>query len=271
VSSLQSRILVGVPLAAATFAVAYVGGWAIVVFAALAALVAQHEYSAVTRDLRPIPLAGMIGTVAVVIAIHRGGPVWGAAAVGATLVLAFWLSAVSDVRQRSTVQLATTMLGVIWIGFGFGFLVAVRDIPAPSDWGRTLAIGVLLGVWASDIVAYAVGRLIGRRQMARRISPNKTWEGFVAGFVFGTAAVFFTVYHQPAGDQLSPLHALELALAIAIAGPVGDLFESYVKRDMDVKDTGRLLGGHGGVLDRVDALIFAGVAAYYVSLALGRG
>ena len=270
-SSLVSRILVGIPLAVATVAVAWAGGWWIAGFAALAALVAQHEYSAVTRDLRPIALAGMVGTVATVVAIHRGGPVWGMAAVAATLVLAFWLSAVADVRQRSTVQVATTMLGVVWIGFGFGFLVAVRDIPGPSGWGRTLAIGVLLGVWASDIVAYAVGRLIGRRQMARRISPNKTWEGLVAGFVFGAAAVFFTVYHQPAGDQLSPLHALELALAVAIAAPVGDLFESYVKRDMDVKDTGRLLGGHGGVLDRVDALIFAGVAAYYVSLALGRG
>jgi len=271
VKGLRSRILVGVPLAAATAAAAWVGGWVMVVLAVVAALVAQHEYSTVTHDLRPLALAGMVGSAATVITIHRGGPVWGVAAVGGTLVFAFWLSAVSDVRQRSTVQLATTMLGVIWIGFGFGYLVAVRDIAAPGGWGRTLAIAVLLGVWTSDIAAFAVGRLFGRRRMARRISPNKTWEGLAAGTLLGAAAVFFTVYHQPSGAQLSPLHSLVLAVTVAVVAPVGDLFESYLKRDMDVKDTGRLLGGHGGVLDRVDALIFAGVAAYYVSLALGRG
>ena len=268
---LRSRILVGVPLAAVTVAVAWVGGWVMVAAAVVAGLVAQHEYSTVTRELRPLALAGMLGTAATVVAIHRGGIAWGVAAVLVTLVLAFWLSAVSDVRQRSTVQLATTMLGVVWIGFGFGLLVAVRDVSAPSGWGRTLVIALLLGVWASDVGAFVVGRLFGHRRMARRISPNKTWEGLVAGFLLAAAAVFFTVYHQPARDQFSPLHSLILAVAVAAVAPVGDLFESYVKRDMNVKDTGRLLGGHGGVLDRVDALIFAGVAAYYVSLALGRG
>ena len=90
------------------------------------------------------------------------------------------------------------------------------------------------------------------------------------GFVLGAVAVFFTLYNQPDGDPISPLNALEFAVAIAAASPVGDLFESYLKRDMGVKDTGRLLGGHGGVLDRIDALLFAGAAAFFVALALHR-
>jgi phosphatidate cytidylyltransferase len=83
-------------------------------------------------------------------------------------------------------------------------------------------------------------------------------------------AVFLTLYNQPSQDPISPLNALEFAVAIAAASPVGDLFESYLKRDMGVKDTGRLLGGHGGVLDRIDGLLFAGAAAFFVALALHR-
>ncbi len=116
---------------------------------------------------------------------------------------------------------------------------------------------MLLGVWGSDIAAYAVGRLFGRRQLAAQISPAKTVEGFLAGLVAGDAIVFFTLYHEPHGDPLSPLHALELGVAVAVAAPIGDLFESYLKRDMGVKDTGSLLGAHGGMLDRVDALLLA--------------
>jgi phosphatidate cytidylyltransferase len=95
-------------------------------------------------------------------------------------------------------------------------------------------------------------------------------EGFVAGLVFGFAAVFFTIYHEPAGVPLAPLHAIELALVVTVTAPLGDLFESYLKRDMGVKDTGTVLGGHGGVLDRIDALLLAGSAAYFMALAIGR-
>jgi phosphatidate cytidylyltransferase len=112
--------------------------------------------------------------------------------------------------------------------------------------------------------------MFGKRKLAAAISPNKTVEGLVIGFVLGAAAVFFTLYNQPSRDPISPLNALEFAVAIAAASPVGDLFESYLKRDMGVKDTGRLLGGHGGVLDRIDGLLFAGAAAFFVALALHR-
>jgi phosphatidate cytidylyltransferase len=158
----------------------------------------------------------------------------------------------------------------VWIGLGFVFLVAVRDLPGEHGLGRELLLAVLIGVWASDIAAFTIGRLFGRRLLAAEISPAKTVEGFVAGLVVGTAAVFFTLYREPHGEPLSTLHALEFGVAIALAAPIGDLLESYVKRDMGVKDAGRLLGGHGGMLDRVDALLLAAPAAYFLALAIGR-
>jgi phosphatidate cytidylyltransferase len=270
VNALVSRVLIAVPLLIVAVYAVYVGGWVMTAVAVVTAVIAVHELYVMTREFRPLIPAGMVGVILIPIAIHRGGLEWATAPLFLVLLLAFWLSAVGDVRQRAVVQLAVTLLGVVWIGLGLGLLVAIRDIPGPGQWGRVLLLAVFLGVWLSDTAAYLFGRMFGRRRLAGQISPNKTVEGLVAGLVCGFLAVFFTVYKQPSGMPLSPIHAIEFALAITFAGPIGDLFESYLKRDMGVKDTGRILGGHGGVLDRIDALLFAGAAAYFVALAIGR-
>ncbi|HEY2788950.1 MAG TPA: phosphatidate cytidylyltransferase [Gaiellales bacterium] len=269
-SQLVSRVVLAVPLAALVVYATLRGGWIVAIPAAVAAVIASHEFSSLTRNLRPLTPVGLAGAAGVVVAVHEGGIAWATAPLALTLVGAFWLSAVAEVRQSAAVQLAVTTFGVVWIGLGFGFLVAIRDIPAPSGWGRELLLAVLLGVWGSDIAAYGAGRLLGRRKLAEQISPAKTVEGLVAGVIAGTAIVFFTLYHQPHSHPLSPLHALELGLAVAVAAPAGDLFESYLKRDAGVKDTGSLLGAHGGMLDRVDALLWAAPATYFVALAIGR-
>jgi phosphatidate cytidylyltransferase len=270
VSQLASRVVLAVPLAALVVYATLRGGWWVAAPATIAAMIAAHEFSAMTRNLRPLTPVGIAGAAGVVIAVHEGGIAWFAAPLGLTLVAAFWLSAVAEVRQSAAVQLAVTTFGVVWIGLGLGFAVALRDIPAPDGWGKELLLAVLLGVWGSDIAAYGVGRLFGRRKLAEQISPAKTVEGLVAGLVAGTAIVFFTLYHQPHSDPLSPVHALEIGIAVAVAAPAGDLFESYLKRDAGIKDTGNLLGAHGGMLDRVDALLWAAPAAFFVALAVGR-
>jgi phosphatidate cytidylyltransferase len=269
-SSLASRVLVGVPLAAVAILAVVAGGWPMLLLALVFGLVGVHEYSTMTHELRPLTIAGFAGVLGILVAIHQGGVVWSLLPLMGTLVLSFWLAVVSDVRQTAIVRIGVTLLGVAWIGLGLGLLVAIREIPGPGAWGETLLIAVLVGVWLSDIFAYAGGKLFGRRKLAGDISPNKTVEGFLFGLLFGAAGAFFALYGQPGEDPISALNALELAVAIAVASPIGDLFESYLKRDMGVKDTGRLLGGHGGVLDRMDALLFAGAAAYFVALALGR-
>ena len=127
---------------------------------------------------------------------------------------------------------------------------------------------MLLTVFAADTFAYFGGRLIGRHRMAPTLSPGKTWEGFAVGSVAGTFVSFVALYSDR-DHYLNIWEAIVLGLAVVLAAAAGDLFESMLKRDMEVKDTGRLLGAHGGVLDRVDALLFASAAAFYLVLGFG--
>ncbi len=125
---------------------------------------------------------------------------------------------------------------------------------------------MLLAIWAGDIGAFFAGRLIGRHRLAPTLSPGKTWEGFLFGAAATIFVAFVALYKQ---DYLSIGESILLGAVIAVAAPLGDLFESALKRDMQIKDTGRLLAAHGGVLDRIDSLLFATVAAYYLLRAFG--
>src|SRR6478735_8983424 len=127
-----------------------------------------------------------------------------------------------------------------------------------------IVIVVLGATFLTDTAAYAGGRLFGRHPLAPRISPNKTIEGLAFGFVGGTAGFWFAGLYQ---DWLPGIDALIMGMCIAIVAPMGDLFESMLKRDLDVKDTGNVFGPHGGLLDRLDALLFTIVVGYYLAVA----
>jgi phosphatidate cytidylyltransferase len=178
-----------------------------------------------------------------------------------TLVLAFLLYGIAETRQTATVTMGSTVLGVAWIALALGHVLLLRDLP---EHGRLAVFTVLLAVFADDTAAYLVGRLLGRHKLAPALSPGKTWEGFVAGTAAAIAVAFFALYEQ---GFLTIPESIALGFAIALAGAAGDLFESALKRDLKVKDSGQLLGGHGGMLDRIDSLLFAAVAAFYVVIA----
>jgi phosphatidate cytidylyltransferase len=258
VSQLVSRVavaIVGLPL---VLGVVYLGGWWLFALAAVAAVLALHEYALMIRSLRPVVLAAYAGALLSLLGARLGGLEWTVAGFLSTMVLAFVLHWLAETRQSATVAIASTVLGAGWIGLCLGHLLLLREIP---DHGELATFTVLLAVWAGDIGAFFAGRLIGRHRLAPTLSPGKTWEGFL----FGTAATIFVtfvaLYKQ---DYLSIPESLVLGGVIALAAPLGDLFESALKRDMQVKDSGRLLAAHGGVLDRIDSLLFAVVAAYYM-------
>jgi phosphatidate cytidylyltransferase len=258
-SAFWSRILIsaaGIPL---VLWLVYLGGWPMFGLAAVGALIALHELYWMTRTLRPVVLAGYLGALAALLGATLGGADWALAGLTSTLLFAFVIKG-----GVSTVSVSVTLLGVAWIGLGLAHALLLRDI---DEHGVLAVYTVLLAVWAGDAAAYFIGLLFGRHKLAPTVSPGKTWEGLIAGTVATIGVTFIAVYEQ---SFLSIAESLALGAVIAIVAPLGDLFESALKRDADVKDSGRLLAGHGGVLDRIDALLFAWVAAYYFVVAFGQ-
>ena len=265
-SSIWSRILISVAGIPVVLWLVYLGGWWLFALVLAAALVGLHELYWMTRTLRPVVLAGYLGALAAVLGAQIGGPEWALAGFMSTFALAFIFKGVAGTRQSTAVSVSLTVLGVGWIGLGLAHALLLRDIP---EHGILAAFAVLLAVWAGDSAAYLIGMLFGRHKLAPSVSPGKTWEGLIAGTVATIGAIFFAFYQEKA-DFLSIPEMLTLGVVIAVVAPLGDLFESALKRDMEVKDSGRLLAGHGGVLDRMDALLFSWVAAYYVIAAFGQ-
>jgi phosphatidate cytidylyltransferase len=254
-SGLFSRVVVAAVLLPLVLVVLWAGGWWLVALAAAAAMVALHEFYGMTRTLRPVLLAGYAGTLAALFGA-AWGPEWALAGFLSTFAAAFFV-------RPTTVSVAATVLGAAWIGLGLAHMILIRGIP---EHGTLAAFTVLLTVFAADTAAYLAGRLVGRHKLAPRTSPGKTWEGLVAGTIAAVLVPFFALYEE---GFLDVAESLVLGGAIAVAAPIGDLFESALKRDAGVKDTGSLLLGHGGVLDRIDAVLFAAVASYYVLVAFG--
>jgi phosphatidate cytidylyltransferase len=240
----------------------WLGGWWLWALGAVAGLIALHEFYGMARTLRPLVPAGYAGLLLLLLGAQIGGTVWMLGGFLTTHALAFLLKGISETRQSLTVSVATTVAGAAWVGFGIAYVLLLRGLP---DHGRLAVFTVLLAVFAADTLAYAVGRVVGRHKMAPVLSPGKTWEGLAASTIAAALVPFFALYHQ---DFLTVGESLLLGAAIALAAPIGDLFESALKRDFGVKDSGRLLAGHGGMLDRLDAHLFAAVAAYYTILAL---
>jgi len=125
---------------------------------------------------------------------------------------------------------------------------------------------VLFVTWVSDTTAFLVGRRLGRHKLAPAISPGKTWEGTIGGICAGIAVS--TLFFTPTSFQLplSPGQTILLGALTSILGQLGDLFESLFKRNLGVKDSGKLMPGHGGILDRIDSLILAGIVVYYYAI-----
>lgn len=260
-SNAVSRIVVAVALLPVVLGAVYLGGWWVFAIVTCAAAIGLHEFWQLARPLAPLALAGYIGAALALVGAESSGLRWMIGGVLSTFVLAFVLKAISSTRQAATIAISATLLGAVWVGLGLGFVILLRELPAH---GRLAVVTVLVGVWAGDTLAYAGGRVLGRHKMAPHTSPGKTWEGFV----FGTAATIFVTFVALYKQQfLTISQSIVLGVVVALAAPLGDLFESLLKRDMELKDTGTLLGGHGGMLDRLDALLFAAPAAYFTILA----
>jgi phosphatidate cytidylyltransferase len=264
-SSVVNRILIGVAGLPIVLGALWVGGWWLFALLAVAGAIAVHEFVTMARPLAPLAPAAYCGTLLAVLGAKLGGPVWMLGGFMTSLLVAFALNAFAKTRPPATASIGATVLAAAWIGLGLGSIMLLRRV---QDHPQLLAFTVVLVVFGADTFAYFGGRLFGRHKLAPTLSPGKTWEGFVVGSLVGVFIAFVCLY-QDRDTYLVIWQALVLGVAVVLTAVAGDLFESMLKRDMQVKDTGRLLGGHGGILDRIDALLFAAPAAFFIVLAYG--
>jgi phosphatidate cytidylyltransferase len=270
---LAQRIAFGVVAAPLTIGIIVIGGAPLVVLLALTGAVGAWELFRIARagGARPIeavgiPLAALIPIV--LAAEPRGvftiGPGFAAVVLMVVLALAIWLRR-DDGHALSAV--ATTVFGASYTGGLLSFAFAIRYYRYVGDdrGGVALLLLPLLLTWANDIGAYAVGRAFGRRKLMPAVSPGKTVAGAIGGMVVTVGACWLYARYvlRPWADLgLSPADILIFGVVVSVAAQVGDLAESLLKREAGVKNSSRLFPGHGGVLDRVDSLLFVLPVAY---------
>lgn len=286
-SNLSLRLMVagvGIPLG---FALVWAGGWVLAGVIAVLAVGAAHEVlgMARARGVEPFAWIALPGTLLLVLGAAWFGSygAWAGPALGLALTAA-GLSLILAIFRRGAdgnplAVVGTTLLAMVYVALPFSFAVFLRDYPglasgAPGWTGTFLLVFPLLVSWVGDSMAYFGGRAWGRRKLIPSVSPAKTVEGALAGLVgaMAAAAAFTALALEPMGGGLllSIGAATLLGLMVGAVAQVGDLAESLLKREAGIKDSGRILPGHGGIMDRFDAILFT-LPLTYAALPLFLG
>lgn len=235
------------------------GGWAIVVLVLIINLLAQYEFYKLTelKKMLPIKILGLVGTVIFTISFYK----YGTEKFWLITIIFFYLTLLFELfrnKASATFNISATSLGFFYPAFFFSFIILIRELPKSLNLdyaaGARWIIFMFAAIWICDTAAYFIGSAIGKHKLFHRVSPNKTVEGAIAGFIFAivTAYIAHTVYIK----LLSLADCLVIGAIVGIMSQIGDLVESLFKRDTGIKDTSGILPGHGGFLDRFDAPLF---------------
>lgn len=230
----------------------------------LIAVIGSYEYYLLLKNsgLRPSLILSLFGTVA----FCSGAYFFAEKGVENTLVIlvvVYFLWNLGLLGTRHEINCAFTFLGNLYTGFLFSYLILLRNFPDGLVW--VMVIFIL--TWTSDTSAYTVGSLFGQHKILPRISPNKTWEGAIAALIATPGAIFIINmfgFFSVVGERLSFIQMFILGIGVAVAAQAGDIAESKLKRVTDVKDSGWIIPGHGGILDRFDSILFSGFIGYYI-------
>jgi phosphatidate cytidylyltransferase len=261
------RVATGFVFIPAFVVVTRAGGYAFLGFVDLFIILGLLEFYGMMRRKGIQPYRGIGVLCGVTLATYyffRSG-------VYANFFLAFVLIALMGLEltrrdgRLAVYHVSTTVFGVIYVAFLASHMVLLRELPRllelPYAQGASFVFLAFTVTWAADTGAFAVGRLLGRTPLLTRVSRNKTWEGALGGVAFGALAGWIaSLTFAPYLDALS---AVAVGAMASLVGLLGDLFESMLKRDAEVKDSGRIIPGHGGVLDRFDSLLFTVPLIYY--------
>ncbi|NPV75122.1 MAG: phosphatidate cytidylyltransferase [Anaerolineae bacterium] len=169
-------------------------------------------------------------------------------------------------QPQAAADLGITLGGILYLGWLGSYLISLRNLPNGIWW----TLLVLPSVWLADSGAFLFGRRFGRHPLAPRVSPSKTWEGYLGGILFGVAGTVLLAWlWQLRAAEVTPVKGLVIGLTLAVLTPLGDLGESMIKRQFGLKDSGNVLPGHGGIMDRIDSWLWAAVIGYYLVIGLG--
>lgn len=217
------------------------------------------------KGLRPYRAVGIVCGLALSWAMYFHSGLYANLFLIVTMLAIMTLELTRRDGKNAIYHVAATMLGVMYVAYLGSHLVLLRELPLATgrDYvdGSSFVFLVFVVTWAGDTGAYIVGSTLGRHPLLPRVSAKKTIEGSVGGLVFavgGAVAAAFTF-----AGYLDVAHAVVLGVAAGVVGQLGDLFESLLKRDADVKDTSEIIPGHGGALDRFDGLLFTAPLLYY--------
>jgi phosphatidate cytidylyltransferase len=252
--------LVGIPL---VFVCIYYGKMPFYILMFIVSFFCVKEYLAIVNKYNPHIIASLIMSVL----LFWFSPVYGLALPMIVMLLVFFFIEVFGENPTSSIErISVSFLGSFFIPIALMHMVYLRNIYG----GMKLIFFIFIVVWVLDTAAYAFGIMFGKHKLAKNVSPKKTIEGAAAGIIFGvlTACLCRFLFMK---DILTVNVALILGLVISITGQFSDLAESLIKRDGNVKDSGKIIPGHGGVFDRFDSYIFAAPTMYYVLSVLKYG
>jgi phosphatidate cytidylyltransferase len=262
------RAIVSLTLLPLGLLVIYLGGWPLWVVIGVFTAAAGWEYVQLMKAGGLRPAGVMIPGGALLLLAGRAYDGFASAPALVSLLIllamAHHLFAFERGRQEAAADFGISLAGMLYIGWLGAYLYSVRMLPEGQWW----LLIVLPSVWLADSGAYVVGTRLGRTLLSPRLSPHKTWEGYLGGIAFATLgsaglAALYGLWAGPA-TAVTPLRAALLGLVIAAASLLGDLGESMIKRLSGAKDSGNFLPGHGGAFDRIDSWLWAGVVGYYL-------
>jgi phosphatidate cytidylyltransferase len=265
---LKTRVLVSLLLLPIGIAAVIIGGFPYYLLIAFVLALAAWEYVTLFRSggYRPAGVFVIFGVL-----MLAAGRSWNdfasAPALLSFLVLAGLVYHIYEFERgcdRSGTDYGVTVAGIMYLGWIGAYLISIRKLP-DGEWWLLL---VLPSIWAADAGAYFIGRRFGKHRLSPRISPKKTWEGYLGGILFGTlmGALLGYLYQTFAApdSHITLSGGLAMGFVLSVVTVLGDLGESLFKRQVGAKDSGKLLPGHGGVFDRIDSWLWGGAVGFYI-------